>query len=59
MEIINPRGVAVIMECSHLCMAMRGTQKTGGTITSCVLGCFEKNSKTRNEFLSLVGVSRV
>ncbi|KAL2754782.1 hypothetical protein ACRALDRAFT_1064590 [Sodiomyces alcalophilus JCM 7366] len=57
MEILKPQGVAVVMESSHLCMVMRGVQKTTTTtITSCVLGCFESKSKTRNEFLSLVGL---
>lgn len=59
MEILKPQGVAVVMEAKHLCMAMRGVQKTtSSTITSCVLGCFERKFKTRNEFLSLVGVNR-
>ncbi|KAK4153643.1 hypothetical protein C8A00DRAFT_15132 [Chaetomidium leptoderma] len=59
MEILKPQGVAVVMESSHLCMVMRGVQKTGSTtITSCVLGCFESKEKTRNEFLSLIGVNR-
>ncbi|KAI0525385.1 hypothetical protein F5B22DRAFT_336670 [Xylaria bambusicola] len=59
MEILKPQGVAVVMESSHLCMVMRGVQKTTATtITSCVLGCFERKEKTRNEFLSLVGVNR-
>ncbi|KAM0328823.1 hypothetical protein ACHAQA_005239 [Verticillium albo-atrum] len=57
MEVLKPQGVAVVMESSHLCMVMRGVQKTtASTITSCVLGCFETKSKTRNEFLSLVGL---
>lgn len=59
METLKPQGVAVVMESSHLCMVMRGVQKTAATtITSCMLGCFERKSKTRNEFLSLVGVNR-
>ncbi|KAI1505690.1 GTP cyclohydrolase I [Biscogniauxia marginata] len=59
MEVLKPQGVAVVMESSHLCMVMRGVQKTTtGTITSCVLGCFERKEKTRNEFLSLVGLTR-
>jgi GTP cyclohydrolase I len=58
-EILKPRGVAVVMESCHLCMVMRGVEKTGtSTITSCVLGCFEHDPTTRNEFLSLVGVNR-
>ncbi|KAI3335163.1 hypothetical protein F4824DRAFT_465992 [Ustulina deusta] len=59
MEVLKPQGVAVVMESSHLCMVMRGVQKTTtSTITSCVLGCFERKEKTRNEFLSLVGLNR-
>lgn len=59
MEILKPQGVAVVMESAHLCMVMRGVEKTSATtITSCVLGCFERKEKTRNEFLSLVGVNR-
>ncbi|KAK4185870.1 putative GTP cyclohydrolase I [Podospora australis] len=59
MEVLNPQGVAVVMESSHLCMVMRGVEKTTtSTITSCVLGCFERKEKTRNEFLSLIGVNR-
>ncbi|KAI0166922.1 GTP cyclohydrolase I [Hypoxylon sp. FL1284] len=58
MEVLKPQGVAVVMESSHLCMVMRGVQKTtASTITSCVLGCFERKEKTRNEFLSLVGLN--
>lgn len=59
MEVLKPQGVHVVMESSHLCMVMRGVEKTATTtITSCVLGCFEKKEKTRNEFLSLIGVNR-
>ncbi|KAL2146316.1 hypothetical protein VTI28DRAFT_4341 [Corynascus sepedonium] len=59
MEVLNPQGVAVVMESSHLCMVTRGVEKTtAATITSCVLGCFKAKEKTRNEFLSLVGLNR-
>ncbi|KAH8175241.1 GTP cyclohydrolase I domain-containing protein [Sarocladium implicatum] len=55
MNALRPQGVAVIMRSCHLCMVMRGVEKTSTTtITSCVLGCFKSQSKTRNEFLSLV-----
>ena len=59
MEVTQPQGVAVVMESRHLCTVMRGVQKsTTTTITSCVLGCFEKKEKTRNEFLSLIGLNK-
>ncbi|KAI6777822.1 uncharacterized protein J7T54_002743 [Emericellopsis cladophorae] len=59
MDILNPQGVAVIMDSAHLCMVMRGVEKTcTTTITSCVLGCFKKDSTVRNEFLSLVNFNR-
>ena len=54
-EALKPRGVAVVMECEHLCMGMRGVQKPGAsTITSCMLGAFRDQAKTREEFLSLI-----
>ncbi|MCJ1310732.1 GTP cyclohydrolase 1 [Agyrium rufum] len=54
-EVLKPLGVAVVMESSHLCMVMRGVQKTtASTVTSCMLGCMRGNGKTREEFLSLV-----
>lgn len=59
MEVLKPQGVAVVMESSHLCMVMRGVEKTStSTITSCVLGCFERKEKTRNEFLNLISINR-
>lgn len=54
-EILQPQGVAVVMEASHMCMVMRGVQKPGAsTTTSCMLGRFRETHKTREEFLSLL-----
>jgi len=50
-----PRGVGVVVEARHLCMEMRGVEKPGGQmITSCMLGTFRKDPRTRAEFLELV-----
>ncbi|EXJ76448.1 GTP cyclohydrolase I [Cladophialophora psammophila CBS 110553] len=54
-EVLKPQGVAVVMESSHLCMVMRGVQKTSSsTTTSCMLGAMRSSAKTREEFLSLL-----
>lgn len=58
-EVLRPQGVAVVMESKHLCMAMRGVQKMRSTtVTSCMMGCFERGSTSRDEFLSLINMSR-
>ncbi|MGC8839857.1 MAG: GTP cyclohydrolase I FolE [Candidatus Sumerlaeaceae bacterium] len=55
-KILQPRGVAVVMEAYHLCMMMRGVEKQDClTVTSCMLGDFKTNVQTRNEFLELCG----
>ena len=52
---LNPAGVAVVIECKHLCMAMRGVQKQNSvTTTSAFTGEFISNDKTRSEFLKLI-----
>ncbi|MFN8509520.1 MAG: GTP cyclohydrolase I FolE [Deinococcaceae bacterium] len=52
-ELLEPQGVAVVLEGIHLCMAMRGVQKQqSSTTTSCMLGVFRDDSRTRSEFLS-------
>lgn len=54
-DAVEPLGVAVVVECSHFCMVMRGVQKVGATTTtSSVRGSFEKNPKTRAEFFSII-----
>jgi GTP cyclohydrolase I len=59
-ETVEPLGVAVVVECSHLCMVMRGVQKASAvTTTSSVRGCFESNPKTRAEFFSIIHGSGV
>ncbi|MEV5356782.1 GTP cyclohydrolase I FolE [Streptomyces sp. NPDC093516] len=54
MEILEPRGVIVVVECEHMCMSMRGVRKVGAkTITSAVRGQL-RDPATRNEAMSLI-----
>ena len=54
-EKINPLGVAVVLEGTHLCMSMRGVEKQNSTaITSAMLGVFRDDARTRSEFLALI-----
>jgi GTP cyclohydrolase IA len=54
-EVLQPRGVAVVIEASHLCMMMRGVEKQGSkTLTSAVRGAFRTDPATREEFFGLV-----
>jgi GTP cyclohydrolase I len=51
----SPKGVAVVIECSHMCMQMRGVQKQNSVTTSSAFtGLFLKNDATRKEFINLV-----
>ena len=52
---LEPRGVGVVVEARHLCMEMRGVEAEGGRMmTSCMLGTFRRDPRTRAEFLDLV-----
>ena len=54
-EKVNPLGVAVVLEGTHLCMSMRGVEKQNSTaVTSAMLGVFREDARTRSEFLSLI-----
>lgn len=54
-EVLRPKGVGVVADAAHLCMMMRGVQKqNSSTMTSCLLGSFRSDFRTRNEFLGLV-----
>jgi GTP cyclohydrolase I len=55
MDALHPNGVAVVVEAKHLCMMMRGVEKQNSIMkTSCLLGSFKDDARTRSEFLSLL-----
>jgi GTP cyclohydrolase I len=55
-KVLEPKGVAVVIEAAHQCMTTRGVHKTGVTmVTSTMLGAFRDNDVTRREFLAVIG----
>src|SRR5688572_24131212 len=58
-EVLQPRGVAVVMEAVHLCMLMRGVEKQNSkAVTSAMLGAFRDRPETRAEFMELIKAGR-
>ena len=54
-DVLKPKGVGVVADAAHLCMMMRGVQKqNSSTMTSCLVGSFRSDPRTRSEFLDLV-----
>ncbi|MGH7162066.1 MAG: GTP cyclohydrolase I FolE [Planctomycetota bacterium] len=59
MKVLEPRGVGVLVEADHFCMRMRGVEKQSSyAVTSCMLGRFRSDHRTRAEFLTLVQRAR-
>jgi len=57
-NVLNPKGVAVVIDAGHQCMSTRGVHKTeSSTVTSSMKGVFKENQVTRNEFLSFINLS--
>ena len=55
MKTLHPAGVGVVVEAKHLCMMMRGVEKQNSSMkTSCLLGSFKDDARTRSEFFSLL-----
>ena len=55
-EVLQPKGVAVVIEASHQCMTTRGIHKQGvSMVTSQMLGLFRSNASTRRELMALIG----
>ena len=56
MDSVDAKGVGVMIEARHLCMMMRGVEKQNSVMTtSCLLGVFKEDARTRSEFLALLG----
>ena len=59
-EVLQPRGVAVVIEAAHQCMTTRGVHKSDvAMVTSRMLGAFRDNGETRREFLTMIGRTSV
>ena len=59
-EVLNPRGVAVVLEGKHFCMLSRGVQKQNSIASSSsMLGIFREKESTRNEFLKLIEMNNI
>ncbi len=59
-EVLQPKGVGVVIEASHLCVATRGIHKPDSRmVTSRMLGSFRSDEATRKEFLSLIGINKI
>ncbi|MBX3679697.1 MAG: GTP cyclohydrolase I FolE [Rhodocyclaceae bacterium] len=57
-EVLQPKGVAVVLEAAHQCMTTRGVHKPGVTlVTSRMLGAFRDDANTRREFLGIIGLN--
>jgi GTP cyclohydrolase IA len=55
-SVLDPQGAGVVIEATHLCMAMRGVEKQNSSaVTSSLTGCLRDDDKSRNEFLTLIG----
>ena len=55
-DVLQPKGVAVVIEAAHQCMTTRGVHKPGASlVTSRMLGAFRSDSATRREFLAMIG----
>lgn len=60
MEVLQPKGVAVVTEANHFCMMMRGVQKqTSSAVSSAMRGCFRDDARTRQEFMHLIPIERM
>jgi len=59
MQVLEPRGVSIVIEADHFCIHIRGIKKQSSyAVTSCMLGRFRADARTRAEFLQLVQQAR-